>query len=65
MLLHFTKKLSGISEGVQKGEQIRLTRVYSIVKNLGTTGFSARKIKKIPFCDIIICNEVNYGIQII
>uniref|UniRef100_UPI000945D870 hypothetical protein n=1 Tax=Streptococcus suis TaxID=1307 RepID=UPI000945D870 len=41
-LLHFTKKLSGIFEGVQKGEQIRLTRVYTTVKHLDTTGFLAR-----------------------
>ncbi|QBX11360.1 hypothetical protein JavanS560_0014 [Streptococcus satellite phage Javan560] len=36
------KKLSEISEGVQKGEQIRLTRVYTSVKHLDTPGFLAR-----------------------
>lgn len=41
-LLHFTKKLSGIFEGEQKGEQIQFTRVYTTVKHLDTTGFLAR-----------------------
>lgn len=61
-LLHFTKKLSGIFEGVQKGEQIRFTVVYSTVKILDMTGFPAREKRNIPFCDIIFCNEVTYGI---
>lgn len=62
MQLHFTKKLSGIFEGVQKGEQIQFTGLYRTVKVLDTTGFSAHKIRNIPFCDIIFCNEVTYGI---
>lgn len=61
-LLHFTKKLSGIFEGEQKGEQIQFTVLYKTVKPLDTTGVSAPKIEIIPFCDIIFCNEVSYGI---
>lgn len=42
MLLHFMKKLSGIFEGVQKGEQIKFTALYNTVKSLDTAGFLAR-----------------------
>lgn len=42
MLLHFMKKLSGIFEGVQKGEQIQFTALYNTVKPLDTAGFLAR-----------------------
>ncbi len=42
MLLHFMKKPLETSKGVQKGEQIRLTRVYTTVKPLDTAGFLAR-----------------------
>lgn len=34
MQLHFTKKLSGIFEGVQKGEQIKFTALYNTVNPL-------------------------------
>lgn len=62
MQLHFTKKPLETSKGEQKGEQIQFTGLYRTVKVSDTTGFSAHKIRNIPFCDIIFCNEVTYGI---